>query len=124
MVLYDTGPAGDEMNEVWVGWDYLGFGKMTNNQAEYSGLIAGLEAALARGVRKISIYGDSNLVIKHISGEYRVRNEKLKPLWKKTKDLLKNFDSYELHHIRRHLNSRADGLANLAMDNQESGSSD
>ena len=124
MVLYDTGPDKNKKHEVWAGWDYLGRGKMTNNQAEYSGLIAGLEAALARGVRKIAIYGDSELVIKHLSGEYQVRNEKLKPLWKKTKDLLKKFDSYEMRHIYRHLNGRADGLANLAMDNQDSGSSD
>lgn len=124
MVLYDTGPDGLEKDEVWAGWNYFGRGQMTNNQAEYSGLIAGLEAALARGVRKIVILGDSQLIIRHISGEYRVRNEKLKPLWGNVMKLLKRFDSYEVHHIYRDLNSRADGLANLAMDKQKSGSSD
>ena len=124
MVLYDTGPSGNEKHEVWAGWQYLGKGKMTNNQAEYSGLIAGLEVALARGIRKIQCFGDSKLVVKHISGEYRVRNAGLRPFWERTKELLEKFDSYEMHHIYRHLNSRADALANLAMDNQESGSSD
>ena len=124
MVLYDMGPSGKEKREVWVGWVYLGEGEMTNNQAEYSGLIAGLEAALERGIRKIQCLGDSNLVVKHITGEYRVRNAKLLPFWERTRELLQQFDSYEIHHIRRHLNNRADGLANLAMDNHESGSSD
>jgi ribonuclease HI len=124
MVLYDTGESGNDKQEVWVAWEYLGYGQVTNNQAEYTGLIRGLEAALARGVRKIAVYGDSELIIKHITGKYRVRNAKLIPLWKQTLELLEKFDSYSVHHIRRHLNSRADSLANIAMDNQESGSSD
>eukprot|EP00977_Amphora_coffeiformis_P001646 scaffold310_cov168-Amphora_coffeaeformis.AAC.41 len=124
MVLYDTGPSGNEKREVWAGWCFLGEGEMTNNQAEYWGLIVGLEAALERGIRKIQCFGDSNLVVKHITGDYRVRNAKLLPLWKRTKELLQQFDSFEINHIRRHLNSRADALANLAMDSQESGSSD
>jgi len=124
MVLYDTGPSGNERREVWAGWNFLGDGDVTNNQAEYSGLIAGLEAALERGVRKIQCFGDSNLIVKHITGEYRVRSAKLLSMWKRTKELLQQFDSYEIYHIRRHLNGRADGLANLAMDSRESGSSD
>ena len=124
MVLYDTGPDGHDKQEVWVGWEYLGHGQMTNNQAEYTGLIGGLEAALARGIRKITVLGDSDLIIKHIRGEYKVRSDKLRPLWKKAMGLLNKFDSYEMRHIYRHHNSRADGLANLAMDELESGSSD
>ena len=97
---------------------------MTSNQAEYSGLIAGLEMALKQGIRKIAVYGDSQLIIKQMKGEYQVKNEGLKPLWKKTNELLEKFDSVSLHHIPRNLNQRADSLANFAMDSRNSGSSD
>lgn len=124
MVLYDSGPNGNEKLETWAGWDYLGLGEVTSNQAEYSGLIAGLEMALKQGIRKIAVYGDSQLIIKQMKGEYQVKNEGLKPLWKKTNELLEKFDSVSLHHIPRNLNQRADSLANFAMDSRNSGSSD
>jgi ribonuclease HI len=91
-------------------------GQATSNVAEYRGLIAGLEKAKSLGVKHLRVLGDSELVIKQLLGEYRVRNETLKPLYARAMSLLGEFPRTEIGHNRRAANTLADSLANLAMD--------
>lgn len=91
-------------------------GKMTNNEAEYKGLIAGLERALALGVRDLDVRLDSELVVKHLSGAYRVRALNLLPLFQRARTLLAKFTSAKVSHVPRSQNARADALANTALD--------
>ena len=92
-------------------------GHTTNNAAEYMGLIHGLQLAQQHGATRVNIYSDSMLVVKHINGEYKVRNSRLKPIYDRALDLLKLFgDGFTIQHIPRAKNARADELANSAMD--------
>ena len=92
-------------------------GHTTNNACEYAGLIHGLQLAQQYGISKINIYSDSMLVVKHINGEYKVRNSRLKPLYDRAITLLKLFgDGFSINHIERAKNHRADELANVAMN--------
>lgn len=91
-------------------------GTRTNNAAEYEALVWGLETALDEGVRDLCIRADSELMVKQVSGLYRVKNEGLRPLHARAKSLLSSFDSYEIRHVRREENAAADALANAAMD--------
>ena len=93
-------------------------GTTTNNVAEYRGLIAGLEAARELGARHVRVLGDSELVIRQVLGQYKVRHEALKPLHAKVLSLLQQFPRAEVAHNRRSHNELADKLANLAMDKQ------
>jgi ribonuclease HI len=93
---------------------YIGRG--TNNFAEYMALIIALQEAAKLGAKKLIIRGDSELVIKQLRGEYRVKNPGLKDLYDQTKKLLSQFSQTKLEHNLRHHNSLADQLANLAMD--------
>jgi ribonuclease HI len=68
------------------------------------------------GVRKLEVRADSELLIKQLRGEYRVKNQGLKPLFAEAKALLSRFESYQLTHVRRELNSEADQLANVGVD--------
>jgi len=107
---------GNKRTAICRGGAYIG--RATNNIAEYSALIWGLENALALGVQKLDIQLDSELLVKQLKGEYRVKNEGLRPLFSEALQLLKGFDSYSMRHIPRELNSEADKLANEAMDTQ------
>jgi ribonuclease HI len=91
-------------------------GHTTNNVAEYRALLMGLEQALALGVRRLEVRADSELLIKQLRGEYRVKDPKLKPLWQEAKQLLARFDAARLQHVRREQNSDADRLANAGID--------
>ncbi|MBU5675722.1 ribonuclease HI family protein [Alkaliphilus sp. MSJ-5] len=93
-------------------------GEQTNNVAEYKALSRGLEAALDLGIEKLTCYLDSELVVKQIKGEYKVKNERMIPMYNMVMPLIKKFKSFEIIHIRRELNKRADQLANEAMDNK------
>ena len=93
---------------------FLGTG--TNNEAEYSAAILGLEAAFQRGAKELVLRADSELMIKQLKGIYRVKNERLKPLFKKLQSIIAKFQSVELEHVKRHLNQAADRQANLALD--------
>ena len=95
---------------------YLGTG--TNNEAEYSAAILGLQDALERGAQHIVLRADSELMIKQLKGQYRVKNERLKPLFEKLVGILSQFETSELEHVKRHLNQAADRQANLALDDQ------
>jgi ribonuclease HI len=91
-------------------------GHCTNNIAEYRALILGLEAALERGAAVISIYLDSELLVRQIQGIYRVKNPDLKPLMVEIRDLLDRFETWKIEHVPRSKNALADGLANEAID--------
>ncbi len=90
-------------------------GTATNNVAEYSALLRGLEEAKSLGIRQIDIYMDSELIVKQIKGIYRVKNENLLPLWNRAKSLLKEFAHYSVTHVPREMNKEADALATRAV---------
>jgi ribonuclease HI len=101
-------------------------GVNTNQVAEYEGLIRALEALRAAGARRVRIFTDSQFVVKQFSGEYRVRDERMKQLMSRVRLLEKNFEKAEVLHIPRSShphNKRADWLANLALDEAKSKSS-
>ena len=88
----------------------------TNNVAEYEAFIWGLENVAALGHREVTVYADSELLVKQINGQYRVKNEGLKPLFARAKAALRAFDSHRVVHVRREFNTEADLMANGAMD--------
>ena len=91
-------------------------GKTTNNVAEYCGLLAGLNRAKGLNITQLEVYGDSNLVIKQVSGQWKVKNDRLKTIYKQIKNVEKFFTSIKYAHVYRHNNKRADALANEAFD--------
>ena len=114
----NPGPAGYgfviEINNTKIeGKGYIGIS--TNNVAEYYGLIEGLQRALKEGIKSIEIFADSQLVVKQIKGEYKVKAPHLKPLYSKATELLKKFDDAHIFFVGREKNSEADRLANLAI---------
>lgn len=94
--------------------EYLG--AQTNNFAEYSGLVAALEYALSHNFRTLKVRSDSELLVKQIKGEYKVRSEALFDVYREAKDLIRKLDSFHIQHVYREQNREADRLANLAMD--------
>lgn len=94
----------------------LFLGRMTNNQAEYRALLAGLAEAVRRRADRLIVRSDSELVVRQINGEYRVKNPDLKPLYEQAINLLAKIADVRVEHIRREMNVRADRLANRAMD--------
>lgn len=91
-------------------------GKATNNVAEYTALITGLTRAKELGARNLHVRGDSELIIKQMRGEYRVRHPDLRPLYEEAEFLSHQFNTVKFEHNLRHKNQLADKLANLAMD--------
>jgi ribonuclease HI len=91
-------------------------GHATNNVAEYEGLLMGLEALLRLGKKRIRVQSDSQLLVRQLNGEYRVKDEKLKTLFQKAMSLLRQFDAYRILHVPRELNKLADRLANKGID--------
>jgi ribonuclease HI len=90
-------------------------GRATNNQAEYRALIAALREAVGLGASQASIYMDSELVVRQISGSYRVKNAALKILHNEARGLLARLDSFTITHVPRRRNAEADKLANAAL---------
>lgn len=93
---------------------YLGVA--TNNQAEYKALIAALEKAQLLGAQELDCFLDSELIVKQINREYKVKNKDLAPLFLQVNNLLSKFKKYSFNHIAREHNKEADRLANEAMD--------
>jgi len=91
-------------------------GETTNNVAEYEALIWGLENVRALGYTQVSVFADSELLVKQINGVYKCKNDGLKPLLARTLALLRGFNSFEVGHVRREHNKAADAMANAAMD--------
>jgi ribonuclease HI len=91
-------------------------GVKTNNFAEYSGLLAALEYALAHGYPQLRVIADSELMVKQMKGQYRVNSPELRPLWEEAKRRVAGLERFEIQHVLRGKNKRADALANQAMD--------
>ncbi len=99
--------------------EYLG--ETTNNIAEYKALILALERALGYNPTRLEIRADSELLVRQLLGEYKVKNEGLKPLYDRIKQLLSGVKSVDIKHIYRSDNKHADELANQAIDSFEKG---
>ena len=91
-------------------------GRATNNVAEYSGLVAGMERAAELGVRELEVISDSELLVKQMRGEYKVKNEALRMLWEEANDLERRFAKVRYTAVRRAHNELADRLVNEALD--------
>ncbi len=117
----NPGPAGagyilfsDNGEVLFEGARYLG--ETTNNQAEYQALLGGLEKAIELGALTVNVKMDSELIVKQLRGQYRVKNEGLKPLYMKARNLIGKFEQFHVEHVRRENNKDADRLANQAID--------
>ncbi|MBI5546965.1 MAG: ribonuclease HI family protein [Deltaproteobacteria bacterium] len=93
---------------------YLGV--QTNNVAEYTAVIIGLETALRLGANEVEVVADSELMVRQLTGAYRVKNAGLKPLYAKAKELLGRFLAAQVRHIPREQNKLADEMSNRAID--------
>jgi len=91
-------------------------GKATNNQAEYTALVRALEEAKKLKTDEVSIIMDSELIVKQLKQEYKVRDKDLAALFVKAWNLLQGFTSYSVKHVKRDKNKRADELVNQAID--------
>ena len=91
-------------------------GTMTNNEAEYNGLLAALEWAHQEDVQELHVKSDSQLMVRQMNGQYRVKSANLKPLFEEAKRRTRQFPRFVIEHVRRESNVEADRLANLAMD--------
>src|SRR5512134_604767 len=91
-------------------------GQTTNNIAEYTAAIIGLEHAVKAGARRVRLFADSELLVKQVNGQYKVKNDGLKPLHGKIKELIATIGSVEVQYIPRERNKEADALANRAID--------
>ena len=117
----NPGPAGigivlfDAKNKR-IGEFYKYIGETTNNLAEYSALVAGLEEARALDGDEVIVHTDSELIARQLSGEYKVKDGKIRPLFEKALEILKGFGSYEIKHIERSKNKEADKLVNKAIN--------
>jgi ribonuclease HI len=90
-------------------------GEMTNNMAEYRALVFGLEKAIELGARNVVVLSDSELMVRQMIGLYRVRSERLFPLYERAQSLCNSLESFEIRHIPRTRNQRADALAGQAI---------
>ncbi|MGC2424700.1 MAG: ribonuclease HI family protein [Nitrospirota bacterium] len=91
-------------------------GKATNNQAEYAALLTGLQASREMGAEDVSVFADSELLVKQMKGEYKVKHPLLLPLYTEAKTLTSGLKKFRITHIPRAQNAHADALANEAID--------
>ncbi len=117
----NPGPAGTGMvlldadgKTLWEMGEYIG--ETTNNQAEYRALITALKKAKELGATEVSCFLDSELLVKQLKQEYRVRNAALAPLFVAAWNLARGFSAARFTHIPREKNKRADALVNAAID--------
>jgi ribonuclease HI len=91
-------------------------GRATNNVAEYKALLLGIERAAAIGASELELVGDSELIVKQVKGEYKVKDATMRELHTEVKQALRDFDSWSIRHVRREHNKEADRLVNEALD--------
>jgi ribonuclease HI len=111
--VFITDEKGKKVKEVS---EYIG--KATNNQAEYKALIRGLEEAKKSGADEISIIMDSELIVKQLNQEYKVKDKELGSLFVKAWNLLQGFKDWTVKHVVRSKNKKADELVNKTLDKQ------
>lgn len=122
----NPGPSGagaviyKNREEIWSSHKFIGC--KTNNQAEYSALILGLEGALKLEIKTLLVLGDSLLVINQVNGLYKVKSDFILPLHKEVLALKSKFDFIEFNHVYRDNNKRADELSNMAFENIDTNS--
>lgn len=102
-------------DEIWSGYMYVG-DNSTNNHAEYTGLILGLQQALEMNIVSLAVEGDSQLVINQMNKIYNCKSPNLFELYEKANELTKKFKIITFNHIYRKQNKRADQLSNIAID--------
>lgn len=117
----NPGPAGIGLavysSEGEIIYEYgASIGENTNNFAEYLAVVRALEIATEKGVRQLIIRSDSQLLVRQLTGEYKVKSETLSPLHNQCINLVKKFSRVSFEHVRRELNKKADEMANLALD--------
>jgi phosphoribosylglycinamide formyltransferase 1 len=91
-------------------------GRTTNNVAEYTGLVKALETAAAMGATDLAIYSDSELMVRQLTGQYKVKSEAIRPLFEEANRLLAQFGAYAIRHVMRDKNTEADRIVNRALD--------
>jgi ribonuclease HI len=91
-------------------------GEATNNVAEYRALLLGIELARELGADEIELVGDSELIVRQVRGEYKVKQEHLQPLHTKVADALRDFAKWSIRNVPREKNAEADRLVNEALD--------
>jgi len=91
-------------------------GQTTNNIAEYTALVRALEAAKGIGAERLTVFSDSELLVRQINGIYKVKSDQIRPLFQQATDLLAQFEGYEVQHIVREKNKKADKLVNQALN--------
>jgi ribonuclease HI/probable phosphoglycerate mutase len=99
----------------------LYLGQCTNNVAEYKALLLGVQSALELGCGKLEIFLDSQLIVRQLQGQYKVKHPTLKPLFFEVQDLLTKIESWSVAHVPREQNKRADELANQGIDEKDDG---
>jgi ribonuclease HI len=104
-------PEGEVLEE-----RFEAIGPATNNVAEYRALLLGIERARALGAGEVELVGDSELVVRQVRGEYRVKDAGLRDLHGQVQTALADFERWTLRHVRREENERADALVNQALD--------
>ncbi|MDP8222242.1 MAG: ribonuclease HI family protein [Candidatus Lernaella stagnicola] len=90
--------------------------KATNNVAEYQGLLMALALAKSLGVRNVRLQSDSELIVKQMRGEYKVKNKALVELFIRANHMVREFDSFSIHHVMREQNTEADACVNNVLD--------
>jgi ribonuclease HI len=93
-------------------------GRATNNVAEYRALLLGIERAAALGAKRLELVGDSELVVRQVKGDYKVKDETLRELHRQVREALRGFDQWSIRHVRRDQNAEADRLVNEELDKQ------
>ena len=91
-------------------------GRATNNVAEYRAMLLGIELARELGASEVELVGDSELIVKQVKGEYKVKNADLRPLRDEVRSELRGFDRWSIRHVRREHNEAADALVNETLD--------
>ena len=91
-------------------------GRSTNNVAEYYGLIAALVYAQQHGIRALRVESDSELLVRQMRGQYKVKSPELRPLFERARKMAQSFESFKIEHVYREQNAEADALANEALD--------
>jgi len=109
--LHEDGTEGELLAAVH---EYIG--ETTNNQAEYHAIVIGLTRAVELGAEEVDLVMDSELAVKQLNGEYRVKNPGLAVQYLKVHNLLQHFKSVRIRHVRRERNKEADALVNAAID--------
>jgi ribonuclease HI len=106
-----TDPAGEELAE-----RAETIGEATNNVAEYRALLLGIELARELGADEVEFVGDSKLIVEQVKGNWKVKQDHLRPLHTRARDALREVPSWSIRHVKRGENERADELLNDALD--------